>query len=245
MCKFGVQVSRHSPQTGLPQLALWHHVGVTIGITLDKNGSLYDPAGTESCNVQIQKIRIAMLITEIKYQIATTVKWKYSCAVLGLAACHVSQNCNEKMQVRPAGQAGYPISLVASLDTVPVKCCVPLHYLKRENEGRKKKKEVLHLSRCYTHTLALFLSRPRSATTPKAHIKCLYAPDEWLWPAGLPQAIKQSKTLCIPASSESSRIYRTVCYGMSVTICYRIYIYISGFLGPGIRCQKVASLRLN
>ena len=42
--------------------------------TLDKNGSLYDPAGTESCNVQIQKIRIAMLITEIKYQIATTVK---------------------------------------------------------------------------------------------------------------------------------------------------------------------------
>ena len=32
------------------------------------------------------------------------------------------------LQVRPAGQAGYPISLVASLDTVPVKCCVPLHY---------------------------------------------------------------------------------------------------------------------
>ena len=30
------------------------------------------------------------------------------------------------MQVRPAGQAGYPTSLVASLDTVPVKCCVPL-----------------------------------------------------------------------------------------------------------------------
>ena len=29
-----------------------------------------------------------------------------------------------KLQVRPAGQAGYPISLVASLDTVPVKCCV-------------------------------------------------------------------------------------------------------------------------
>ena len=56
------------------------------------------------------------------------------------------------MQVRPAGQAGYPISLVASLDTVPVKCCVPLHYLKKGEEGRKKK-EVLHLSRCYTHTL--------------------------------------------------------------------------------------------
>ena len=39
-CKFGSQFSRHSPQIGLPQLALWHHVGVTIGITLDKNGSL-------------------------------------------------------------------------------------------------------------------------------------------------------------------------------------------------------------
>ena len=150
MCKFGVQVSRHSPQTGLPQLALWHHVGVTIGITLDKNGSLYDPAGTESCNVQIQKIRIAMLITEIKYQIATTVKWKYSCAVLGLAACHVSQNCNEKMQVRPAGQAGYPISLVASLDSPSEMLCPPALFKKGE-EGRKKK-EVLHLSRCYTHT---------------------------------------------------------------------------------------------
>ena len=158
MCKFGVQVSRHSPQTGLPQLALWHHVGVTIGITLDKNGSLYDPAGTESCNVQIQKIRIAMLITEIKYQIATTVKWKYSCAVLGLAACHVSQNCNEKMQVRPAGQAGYPISLVASLDTVPVKCCVPLHYLKREKREEKRRKFYIYPDVTHTH---IYIRRPR------------------------------------------------------------------------------------
>ena len=158
MCKFGVQVSRHSPQTGLPQLALWHHVGVTIGITLDKNGSLYDPAGTESCNVQIQKIRIAMLITEIKYQIATTVKWKYSCAVLGLAACHVSQNCNEKMQVRPAGQAGYPISLVASLDTVPVKCCVPLHYLKREKrEEKRRRKFYIYPDVTHTHTGLVFV----------------------------------------------------------------------------------------
>ena len=121
--------------------------------TLDKNGSLYDPAGTESCNVQIQKIRIAMLITEIKYQIATTVKWKYSCAVLGLAACHVSQNCNEKMQVRPAGQAGYPISLVASLDTVPVKCCVPLHYLKREKrEEKRRRKFYIYPDVTHTHT---------------------------------------------------------------------------------------------
>ena len=120
--------------------------------TLDKNGSLYDPAGTESCNVQIQKVRIPMLITEIKYQIATTVKWKYSCAVLGLAACHVSQNCNEKMQVRPAGQAGYPISLVASLDTVPVKCCVSLHYLKREKREEKRRKFYIYPDVTHTHT---------------------------------------------------------------------------------------------
>ena len=37
-------------------MALWHHVGVTIGITLDKNGSLYDPAGTESCDMQIRLV---------------------------------------------------------------------------------------------------------------------------------------------------------------------------------------------
>ena len=44
--------------------------------------------------------------------------------VLGLATSHHEKQ--ELMQVRPAGQAGYPISLVASLDTVPVKCCAPL-----------------------------------------------------------------------------------------------------------------------
>ena len=36
------------PEEGLPQMAPWHHVGATMEITLDKNGSLYDPAGTES-----------------------------------------------------------------------------------------------------------------------------------------------------------------------------------------------------
>ena len=44
--------------------------------------------------------------------------------VLGLATSHDEDI--KLMQVRPACQAGYPISLVASLDTVPVKCCVPL-----------------------------------------------------------------------------------------------------------------------
>ena len=35
-------------------MAPWHHVGATMEITLDKNGSLYDPAGTESWNMQIR-----------------------------------------------------------------------------------------------------------------------------------------------------------------------------------------------
>ena len=46
-------------------MALWHLVGVTIGITLDKNGSLYDPAGTESCDMHIRlvtKIRMSIYI---------------------------------------------------------------------------------------------------------------------------------------------------------------------------------------
>ena len=38
-------------------MALWHHVGATIGITLDKNGSLYDPTGTESCDMQVRLVK--------------------------------------------------------------------------------------------------------------------------------------------------------------------------------------------
>ena len=55
MCKFGSQVCQaFTPQRRFPQLGPWHHVGVTMEITLDKNGSLYDPAGTESWNMQIR-----------------------------------------------------------------------------------------------------------------------------------------------------------------------------------------------
>ena len=54
MCEFGSQVSQAlTPQRRFPQLGPWHHVGATMEITLDKNGSLYDPAGTESWNMQI------------------------------------------------------------------------------------------------------------------------------------------------------------------------------------------------
>ena len=54
MCEFRIQDGQHSPWRGLPQMAPWHHVGATMEITLDKNGSLYDPAGTESWNMQIR-----------------------------------------------------------------------------------------------------------------------------------------------------------------------------------------------
>ena len=59
------------------------------------------------------------------------------------------------MQVRPAGQAGYPISLVASLDTVPVKCCVPcinISIRKGEDKGRKREKFYIYLDVTHTHT---------------------------------------------------------------------------------------------
>ena len=69
---------------------------------------------------------------------------RYRGSRLSPIPCHVSENANDTigLQVRSAGQAGYPISLVASSDTVPVKCCAPLPiYI-----------EVLHLFRCFTHT---------------------------------------------------------------------------------------------
>ena len=39
-CQLRQPFSHQSPTKGLPPLALWHLVGVTIGITLDKKGSL-------------------------------------------------------------------------------------------------------------------------------------------------------------------------------------------------------------
>ena len=65
---------------------------------------------------------------------------------------HIPSRKHNLMQVRPAGQAGYPISLVASLDTVPVKCCVPLHYLKREKREEKRRKFYIYPDVTHTHT---------------------------------------------------------------------------------------------
>ena len=90
---------------------------------------------------------------QIWFQIATTVKWKYSCAVLGLAACHVSQNWNSRY-VTPASQSH--ISHECSPLRWAISCkheIAPLLLgLKKGEDRRKKKREVLHLLRCYTHT---------------------------------------------------------------------------------------------
>ena len=78
---------------------------------------------------------------------------------------HIPSRKQNLMQVRPAGQAGYPISLVASLDTVPVKCCVPLHkWLKNlvEQTTNKSKKQTegsfTSVQMVHTHT------RPKTKT---------------------------------------------------------------------------------
>ena len=74
--------------------------------------------------------------------------------VLGLATSHHEEI--KLMQVRPAGQAGYPFSLVASLDTVPVKCCVPLQFVtwRRQNQEKYRKKRFFICSDgSHTHTL--------------------------------------------------------------------------------------------
>ena len=66
--------------------------------------------------------------------------------VLGLAPCHVDRKIT--LQVRL--HSNLDGSSLAHAIQVPMG---PLHYLQRE-EREEKRKEVLHLSRCYTHTLA-------------------------------------------------------------------------------------------
>ena len=76
------------------------------------------------------------------------------------------------MQVRPAGQAGYPISLVASLDTVPVKCCVPLHYLKREKREEKGRKFYIYPDVTHTHICLLSAQDSHGRLQAKGHRRC-------------------------------------------------------------------------
>ena len=99
-------------------MAPWHHVGATMEITLDKNGSLYDPAGTESWNMQIRYETMKLL--------AGTSRW----------SAVISQALDRCLRWHL---------------TYPCSRCPPALFRKGE-DGRKKKREVLHLFRCYTHT---------------------------------------------------------------------------------------------
>ena len=101
-------------------MAPWHHVGATMEITLDKNGSLYDPAGTESWNMQIRSEKLKLT-----------------------------------MQVRLHGSRGVS-SVATDPPGTPVAPCIAIRVRKGEDKGRKKR-EVLHLFRCYTHTHGVML----------------------------------------------------------------------------------------
>ena len=96
---------------GLPPLALWHLVGVTTGITLDKNGSFkwYVGNWTPSHAIWFETM------TYIRFLRWTSrIRWRYSenvkpaidivpeignshCRVLGLALRH---DCKNTMQIR-------------------------------------------------------------------------------------------------------------------------------------------------
>ena len=144
MCEFRIQDCRHSPWEGLPQMAPWHHVGATMEITLDKNGSLYDPAGTESWNMQIRNCDNRANV---------------SCSSLGFLAWPLAILENSSGRYAELIRLCIPYNQVASLDVVPD--CMPRPWLyatspctrlKKGEDRRKKKREILHLFRCYTHT---------------------------------------------------------------------------------------------
>ena len=137
MCKFGSQICQaFTPQRRFPQVGPWHHVGVTMEITLDKNGSLYDPSGTESCNMQI---RLVTLLVRMIY--------------IYIYGTMVTTSCD--LQLRPGASPqsrGYVYtgprevsSLVTDLPGTPVTPRLYIIILV----------EVLRLFRRYTHTLLL------------------------------------------------------------------------------------------
>ena len=145
MCKFRSQDSHHSPWEGLPPMAPWHHVGVTMEITLDKNGSLYDPAGTESWNMQIRLVRYLdkdeIIYINIYIYIYMGLWWPPA----------ASYNCAQVRHHSPAG----------TFTRVPGRC---LRWSPTSQGPRWPPAniciliEVLHLYRCVTHTHHLSLS---------------------------------------------------------------------------------------
>ena len=116
-------------------MALCHHVGVTIGITLDKNGSLYDPSGTESCDMQI---RLVSYLYKDEY-IYIGLRWPPA----------ATYNCAQVHHRSPAGTfTRVPGRCLHWSPTPPGTPVTPRLYIL----------EVLHLYRCVTHTHSLTLT---------------------------------------------------------------------------------------
>ena len=78
-------------------------------------------------------------------------------------------------QVRPVGQTGYPISLVASLDTVPVKCCVPLLVV---NSWKLKKKKFPGL-RQYRQPLENEMTPATGRSFASIQMVHTHTPPQW------------------------------------------------------------------
>ena len=90
-------------------MAPWHHVGATMEITLDKNGSLYDPAGTESWNMQTSLDGSDNVVKRSLNQ-SSTVQTEF---------------CRYKWLIRPLIHR----NAIASLDWIGKSAPVPLHYI--------------------------------------------------------------------------------------------------------------------
>ena len=100
-------------------------------------------------------------------------KWKCSCAVLGLAACHVSQ----KLQRKNAGTSSWPSwishftgSFVGHSPSEML--CPPALGLKRKRtEGRKREKFYIYSDVTHTHTGQSRVNPERQEEEKSGHTK--------------------------------------------------------------------------
>ena len=121
-------------------MAPWHHVGATMEITLDKNGSLYDPAGTESWNMQIRYETTKL--TKHPTNNRSSPEW-FPCPVKDWAGTWIERPqsislCNRCVFV------GW-----RHLKHTPSPC---IKIRKGEDKGRKREKFYIYLDVTHTHT---------------------------------------------------------------------------------------------
>ena len=125
-------------------MAPWHHVGATMEITLDKNGSLYDPAGTESWNMQIRYETTKL--TKHPTNNRSSPEW-FPCPVKDWAGTWIERPqsislCNRCVFV------GW-----RHLKHTPSPC---IKIRKGEDKGRKREKFYIYLDVTHTHN-SLFM----------------------------------------------------------------------------------------